>query len=116
MSARPKILPRHRKDHVKAPGPLVRSISEIAKSLQDLSRQAVKEYAPVVEAILRSQSADIHHIESTLDGLLGFCGDPEALLLYKKLCRHYYSVDPAATASYVHAYRDMWESENEEKP
>jgi hypothetical protein len=33
------------------------------------------------------------------------------LLLYKKLCRHYYAIDPAASAAYVHAYREMWDSE-----
>jgi hypothetical protein len=29
----------------------------------------------------------------------------------KALCRHYYALNPAATASYVHAYRDMWDSD-----
>ena len=54
--------------------------------------------------------------EVGLDGLLDFCFDPEALLLYKKLCRHYYAIDLAATAEYVHAYRAMWDSEPEEQP
>jgi hypothetical protein len=35
----------------------------------------------------------------------------EALLLYRKLCRHYYAIDPSATAEYVQAYREMWDSE-----
>jgi hypothetical protein len=47
------------------------------------------------------QSQDIRRIEHTLDGLLDFCFDPEVLLLYKKLCRHYYAIDPAATGDYV---------------
>ena len=59
------------------------------------------EYAPIVDSIVRARSRDIRHIEHTLDGLLDFCFDPEALLLYKKLCRHYYDIDPAATAEYV---------------
>ncbi len=35
--------------------------------------------------------------------------DPAMLGLYKKLCRYYYDIDPVATASYVYAYRDMWD-------
>ena len=69
-----------------------------------------------MDSIVRARSKDIRHIEHTLDGLLDFCFDPEALLLYKKLCRHYYDIDPSATAEYVHFYREMWDSEPEEQP
>jgi hypothetical protein len=37
--------------------------------------------------------------------------DPSMLDLYKKLCRYYFKIDPEATASYVYAYRDMWDEE-----
>jgi len=68
---------------------LVEAIGDLAKSVSVLARQAVAEYAPVVDSIVSAQSRDIRHIEHTLDGLLDFCFDPEALLLYRKLCRHY---------------------------
>jgi hypothetical protein len=45
--------------------------------------------------------------------MLDFCFDDEMLVLYKNLCRYYFNIDPAATASYVHFYREMWENENE---
>ena len=80
---------------------LEETIGDLIKSVSGLARQAVAAYAPVVSSIVRDQSQDIRHIEHTLDGLLDFCVDPEALLLYKKLCRHYYDIDPAATADYV---------------
>lgn len=95
---------------------LVASIGELAKATQCLAAQAVEAYAPVVDSILRSQCQDIHHIEQTLDGLLGFCFDPNALLLYKRLCRYYYDIAPSAASSYVHAYRDMWDSDKEDRP
>ena len=98
------------------PDPLVRSIGELAKATRRLARQAVAEYAPVVDSILRSRCKNARHIERTLDGMLDFCFDPNMLLLYKKLCRHYYDIDPSATASYVNAYRDMWDSEKEGQP
>jgi len=90
------------------------SLHGLAASLQALNEQAVREYAPIVEGILRSGSRDARHVEHTLDGLLGFCGHPPALRLYRKLCRHYFAINPVATAEYVHAYREMWDSEAKE--
>jgi hypothetical protein len=90
---------------------LLQSITGLAASLQARNQQAVELYTPIIESILRSRSRDTHHIEHTLDGLLGFCGHDPALVLYKKLCRHYWNIDPAATAAYINAYRDMWDSE-----
>ena len=34
------------------------------------------------------------------------------LLLYKRLCRHYFDIDPRATAFYIDAYRKMWDEES----
>lgn len=93
---------------------LFQSIKGLAETLQSLNQQAVREYTPVVENILRSRSHDIHQIEHTLDRLLDFCGYEPMLVLYKKLCRHYWDIDQAATALYINAYREMWDSEEEE--
>ena len=95
---------------------LVEVIGDLAESLSGFARRAVAEYAPIVDSIVRTRSTDIPHIEHTLDGLLGFCFDPEALLLYKKLWRHYDFIDPAITAYNVHTYREMWDSEPEVQP
>ena len=90
---------------------MLESIRGIAEGLQALNRQAVREYAPIVEGILLSGSRDANHIDRTLDGLLGFCGYEPALVLYKRLCRHYWAIDPVAVAAHINAYRDMWDSE-----
>ena len=90
-----------------------RDIDDLVQSISALARRAVADYAPLVEAIVRDQSRDACRIEHTLDGLLDFGFDPEALRLFKKLCRHYYAIDPAAAAYYVHAYRGMSDSEPE---
>jgi hypothetical protein len=58
----------------------------------------VAEYAPLVDSVISERSLDVQHIGRLLDGLLDFCFDPASLLLYKKLCRHYYAIDPAAAA------------------
>lgn len=33
------------------------------------------------------------------------------LELHMRLCRHDLTLDPEATAAYVHAYREMWDGE-----
>lgn len=90
------------------------TIAELAATIHTINQQAVREYTPLVEEILRSRSQDKSHIEHTLDGLLGFCGYEPALQLYRRLCRYYWDIDPAATTSYVEAYRTTWDSEEEE--
>jgi hypothetical protein len=90
---------------------LLQSIRGIAKEVGLLQERAVREYRPVVEGILRRGCRDARQIERTLDGLLDFCAYEPALVLYKRLCRHYWELDPVATAFYINAYREMWDSE-----
>jgi hypothetical protein len=86
-------------------------IGELIEATSVLARRAESEYAPIVDAIVRSRSTDIRHIEHTLDGLLDFCFDPVILLLYKRLCRHYFALKPAYAISYVNTYSELWETE-----
>ena len=90
------------------------AIRSLARGLRDLQQQAAQQYQPVVDDILRTRSRDIRHIEHTLDRLLDFCGHEPVLQLYKKLCRHYWDIDPAATADYINAYREYWDSDERE--
>lgn len=85
----------------------------LVRRVQALKRQAVREYRPVVDAILLSGNRDAAHIERTLDGMLDFCDHEPMLALYKALCRHFWAVDPEATARHVQAYRD-WRSSQEQ--
>lgn len=94
---------------------LSKYICKLARGTQHLARQAVQEYAPVLEDILRSGCRDTRRIEQTLDGLLDFCFEPKVIALYKKLCRYYYDIDPTSTVSYVQFYREMWDSKEELK-
>jgi hypothetical protein len=34
----------------------------------------------------------------------------------RKLCHHYYYINPTATVEYVEAYRELWDSDPEAKP
>ena len=93
---------------------VMQAIRTLAGSMRDLQRQAAQQYLPVVDDILRTRSRDTQHIEHTLDGLLEFCGHEPVLQQYKKLCRHYWDIDPAATADYINAYREYWDSDTPE--
>ena len=92
-------------------GATSKGIIGLVVAVHDLQERAAKEYKPVVDDILRIRSRDTQRIEHTLDGLLDFCGHEPVLQLYKKLCRHYWDIDPAATADYVNAYREYWDSD-----
>ncbi len=89
----------------------MQAICTLARSMRDLQQQAAQQYLPVVDDILRTRCRDTRHIEHTLDGLLDFCGHEPVLRMYKKLCRHYWDIDPAATADYVNAYREYWDGD-----
>ncbi|TWT50972.1 hypothetical protein Pla22_37150 [Rubripirellula amarantea] len=87
-------------------------IVDLARQLLSLNSQAVSIYSPIVEQIVTQQSTDRSLIESTLDGLLGFAGTEDGLALFKKLCRYYWDLGPLATASYISAFREMWDEES----
>lgn len=91
------------------------SMKDLVESLRGIEELGVAYYAPIVESIIRDHCRDVRHIERTLDSLLGFAGHPDGLLLYRRLCRHYWDIDPAATADYVNAYRKMWDSDEEDE-
>jgi len=90
---------------------LVQAVGELAVARQQLARQAEQQYSFEVDSILRNQCCEPQRIECLIDGMLDFCFDDEMLCLYKDLCRYYFKIDPVATASYIYAYREMWDEE-----
>jgi hypothetical protein len=86
-------------------------LQTLTADLQALREQGIAELAPVVQELVRSGSRDVQRIEHTLDQLLDVACLPGGLALFKTLCRHYWALDPQATADYVHIYREMWDDE-----
>lgn len=89
------------------------AILDLVDSMRELEQRAALQYRPVVDDIVRSDSRDAQLIEHTLGGLLDFCGNEPVLLLYRRLCRHYWEFDPAATAFYINAYRERWDGDEQ---
>jgi hypothetical protein len=92
---------------------LVHALSKAIAPLQTLHLQAVETLAPTVQEIVSSGSRDAQWIECTLDQLLNHACLPGGLVLFKALRRHYWQLDPQATTSYVHAYREMWDGDDQ---
>ncbi len=84
------------------------NIKSIVKELNTLSKSNLEIFTNIVDDIIVSNSKDEKHIELTLDRLLDFCYDDENLLLYKKLCRYYLTINPIATEDYVKFYFEMY--------
>lgn len=85
-------------------------LRQLAERMQALFRDAIAQANAEVDDIVQSHDRDTRRIEHQLDHMLGFCCDPDMLLAYKRLCRHYFAIDPAATAGYIDAYREMWDT------
>jgi hypothetical protein len=83
-------------------------LRELASGLRRLTDEALRVYSAEVAAIVRVRCRDESRIEHTLDGLLGFGYDEAVMEIYKTLCRYYVTLNPQATAEYVHACRDAW--------
>ena len=88
------------------------AIRAVAAEFPHLYAETARQYGPEVERIVKSGSRDVRRIERTLDSLLDFAADGTCLELFRRLCRHYWDIDPSATAEYVYAYREMWDSDN----
>ena len=85
----------------------------LAGQMVALFRQAVPLAKAAVDAIIQSEEQDTQRIEHQLDHMLGLCCDPDMLVVFKRLCRYYYGIDPVAATGYVQAYREMWDMADE---
>ena len=82
------------------------NLDQLAGQMVALLRQAVPIANAEVDSI-QSGEQGTQRIEHQLDPMLGFCCDPDMLVVFKQLCRYYYGIDPVAAAGYVQAYREM---------
>ena len=106
------------RQHASTPGTATYQdfLAELKKNmaeLQTLRQQAVEALTPSAQELVRSGSRDVQQIEHTLDQLLDHACLPEGLALFKTLCRHYWTLDPQATASYINAYRELWDADDQ---
>ncbi len=90
---------------------MIEEIKTLIESRNALAKQAHEQYKAVVNNIIESQNKDVNYICYNMDFILDFCFDDKILLLYRRLCRYLYDIDPSAAADYVNHYREMWDEE-----
>jgi len=77
---------------------LLDTLRLLAEGQQKLALQALDAYESLVIATIKNNNINQHEIEHLLDGMPDFCYDDAILVLYRKLCRYYFDINPAATA------------------
>ena len=90
---------------------MIEDIKALIESHGNLALQAHEQYSPLVNSIIVAENKDVNHICYTMDGILDFCYDDQMLLLYRRLCRYLFDIDPQAASDYVNYYREMWDEE-----
>ena len=89
-----------------------KDICGMIEQMQELIKEGIKIIEPQINAVIRNKITDNHRIETLLDQLLDYAGmDETGLVLFKRLCRYYYFINPQATADYVYIYRDLYDSD-----
>lgn len=94
-----------------------KELQELGNKIVALQSEVVLQtlliWKPKAENIIITKSKDINAIEHTLDALSEAAFDDEVLVVFKKLCRYYYDIDPQATAEQIQFYREMWDNDEE---
>ena len=91
------------------------SFGLIGQQLTTLFHQAIHIASVEVDDIIQRGERDNACIDRQLDFMIGFCCDPDMLVVFKRLCRYYFAIDPVATAEHINAYREMWDTPDDEE-
>ena len=82
---------------------------ELCKELSLLWRQKYLMLKEEAKFVIENNIKDERRIEWILDNLLELCKDEKALLLYRKICRYYYSFNPISTIDYINFYKEWYD-------
>ncbi|MBA7589614.1 hypothetical protein ES708_31701 [subsurface metagenome] len=90
---------------------IIKSVDELHKLQQQAVNANMPYFESKVNSIVGNKIKDENRICHLLDALLDLAFDDELLVLFKKLCRHYYFINKEAAFDYVNAYREMWDAD-----
>lgn len=91
---------------------LIQEVSSMIESIQPQIRQNLSLLTNQVDVLIKGRERDDDRIQRLLDSLLDYAGMcDEGLVLFKRLCRYYYDINPQVTADYIGIYRDLYGSE-----
>lgn len=89
-------------------------LHDMCKTIIDLNKQKYVIVKSEIEKIIRDNVKDERHIQRKLDEMIDillFYENDDSLLLFRKLCKYYFSINPIVTTQYINYYREQNDSE-----
>ena len=81
---------------------------DMCKTIIDLNKQKYLIVKDEIEKIIRDNVKDERYIERKLDEMLDillFYENDDSLLLFRRFCKYYFSINPLVTVQYINYYR-----------
>ena len=91
-----------------------RDIDNLVQTIIQCHDDAVELYTPSAEDLCHRHATE-NEVEHFLDGLFSYAMDNRILVLFKKVCRHYFYEYPQMIHDYVIIYHEMYEPEKLEQ-
>ncbi len=89
---------------------------DMCKTIIDLNKQKYEVIKDEIEKIIRDNVRDEMYIQRKLDEMLDillFYENDDSLLLFRRLCKYYFSINPQVTAQYINYYKEQNDPEGE---
>ena len=83
---------------------------DMCKSIIELHKQRYTIVKSEIEKIIKDKVKDERYIQRKLDEMLDillFYENDDSLLLFRSLCKYYFSINPMVTAQYITYYREQ---------
>ena len=83
---------------------------DMCKSIIELHKQRYTIVKSEIEKIIKDKVKDERYIQRKLDEMLDillFYENDDSLLLFRRLCKYYFSINPMVTAQYITYYREQ---------
>ncbi len=84
-------------------------MKSLFSSVFELHKQRITLMSQEIKGIIKNKITDIPRIEDALDYLFDLLEYNDALLLYRKLCKYYYDINPQATIRYINYYKKEYD-------
>ena len=83
---------------------------DMCKTIIDLNKQKYEVIKDEIEKIIRDNIKDERYIQRKLDEMLDillFYENDDSLLLFRRLCKYYFSINPIVATQYINYYKEQ---------
>ena len=83
-------------------------LHDMCKTIIELNKQRYVIVKDEIEKIIRDNITDEMYIQRKLDEMLDillFYENDDSLLLFRRLCKYYFTINPQVTTEYINYYR-----------